>query len=308
MKFSHFSLFSLLIILTPTFSCFGMKKEKGDPGCCGAVKKTAQFARERAAGLMHSDGGKDVELALLPASEKTDSQSPERCISSRSKKRLAFITALLALSVAGGVGYEEWSGGDKKESVTSLRILLAQAETGAIADSRVENGRVVNTQVFESGHPETTDDPCSQLYYDGDFQQAYRRWRKKETLSEWRKSCTIVNEPPGEFNMSSSYLKGKPLFIVGDDSGPGRTCQVQCYLSWDTYVLTPKCRSKEAKDRYYPLEGEEAVVNSTFLNQTACRFNEQGSSSQHGRRQNKQFNATRPTRERRPKQAKHRGR
>lgn len=327
MKRLYFSLFSLMIILTTSFSCFGMKKEKG---CCAALKHAARVANERVRDLACSENGKDVELALLPASEKADSGSSKRCLTKRKKRAWAgvAIVALLAGSVGGGygAGYLE-SGTDSSASAVTPSIPLSPPPSPLVpltpATPSIPLHPPQKKLFFGMWH---RGDGCEVLGLanvsnDEKTVSAKVRaepwtpnvWCSVFTLMNFEKvSCVIVDDYKTDAAckvLSPPNVNDTALFeamMIGDNLD-STECQVKCrddslYHSNHHYA-TSVCVSQKACDTYILSRPNNACnVNQTELDGWKCSFKSQQ------KHQNQKQNATRSTRERRPKQPKHRGR
>ncbi|MFC1870713.1 hypothetical protein ACFLXW_00425 [Candidatus Dependentiae bacterium] len=320
MKLFHLSSFSLLIVLTTSFSCFGMEKGE-DPGCCGAVKNTASFVADRARDLMRADAsGKDIEMGAEDATKQS-----RRChLTSFNRKRAALVTALLTLSVAGGggayyaFGEHDASPGEVSETVPATplapspsiplspvtRILWGAGESAGAGKmscaAEVKKGKMTTCAI--SGHQ------CSSLFNEDFFGKV------SDHLMVPIETCEKVGATNGTFYMGAFPVSERRM-AWGTDTGPKGKCQVQCmHIYRGFYERLYVCRSSEVA-KLYPAEyGVQVVPNLSNRYFLDCTFDERTvapSASKETKRaahkqRRAQLKAMQPMHERRPKNPKNR--
>lgn len=330
MKRSHLFVFCLVIVLTSSFSCFGMKKEKGeDPGCCGAAKKTATFVCEKAQELVGSNAAsKDIEMGTKEAPEES-----RRCLTSFDKKRAALVTALLALSVAGGGGaYIGLHGSNAPASPAEAAPELTPAIPLQSPSISLSPAMEELHKRMVIGHRFCEHDPCRYVPYmdvgvsldgkrgkaliSGDCYYAkwFYSWLDSITCQRGRVSDVSFDGPDHSKYRIYPYKKGEPvpglIWIYGDnvDSDDGE-CQVRCVHRQVLYRggLFFYCTTQEAC-KLYGSWRRPCTVDPNALTNLTCSFNEekrvQNLQVRHQKNRNR---ATRPTQEWRPKQQKHCG-
>ncbi|MFC1870714.1 hypothetical protein ACFLXW_00430 [Candidatus Dependentiae bacterium] len=267
--------------------------------------------------------------------EKGRYQSSNMCsVSSSSKKRLALITALLVAGVAGSAGgyYASGSHNVSPDAVSGtvppavqppskpvrVRRLIFGAGGGPNkkgfsfrgefrARAIAEINDYENNTLYALENPQSWNGECPDLSVAGyDFTQILNHFGLNENSY-----CKVVPAINGSFNMGTFQASNTKFRMAwGANTGPNGECRVECIDSiqygdgWPIAV----CRSSELVQTFYKKYDDKPSVQPELFKNLTCTFTEKTVAQKTMNKLVKaRTNATRPTRERRQKQAKHRG-
>lgn len=321
---------TLLVFSFSVFNCNGMDPELDRARWLSVLLNTREKLQESVKYLLKSRSESDQEDVEMGA-EDTPKHSRRCCLTPfNNNKRAALVTALLALSVAGGGGaYMGLRGSNpsassaevtpatplspammslhNKRAIMGIKTLKGSKygfKTIAAADVSFDG--TVRVKIAPHDTNEATCNGAFDYFGFGHFLSDHRS--HIDTCDEVGALNDRFGLPQEKFRRRVKSGREYVMGVLGDNFDTNGTCQGHClyYLSNVGGSISYRCRSKTALDRYvYQNSYTRRAVDPKALDGLTCSFKEEKRAQQlEQKHQQQKFNATHPKHDRHARQAK----